>query len=53
MSWHRGPLALFDVESSGLDPHRDRIVTAAIVEVTPGQAADDDADALWTQGGPA
>lgn len=34
--WHRGPLALFDVESSGLDPHRDRIVTAAIVEVTPG-----------------
>lgn len=36
MTWHRGPLALFDVESSGLDPHRDRIVTAAVVEVTPG-----------------
>ena len=36
--WHRGPLALFDVESTGVDPHRDRIVTAAIVETTPGQA---------------
>ena len=36
MSWHRGPMALFDCESTGVDPHRDRIVTAAIVEVTPG-----------------
>jgi DNA polymerase-3 subunit epsilon len=37
MSWHLGPMALFDVESTGVDPHRDRIVTASIVEVTPGQ----------------
>lgn len=36
--WHRGPLALFDCETTGVDPHRDRIVTAAVVEVTPGQA---------------
>ena len=36
MSWHHGPLALFDTETSGIDPHRDRIVTAAIVEVVPG-----------------
>ena len=34
-SWHEGPLALFDVESSGVDPHRDRIVTAAVISVTP------------------
>jgi DNA polymerase-3 subunit epsilon len=37
-NWHRGPLALFDTETTGVDPHRDRIVTAAIVETTPGQA---------------
>lgn len=37
MSWHLGPMALFDVESTGVDPHRDRIVTASIVEVTPSQ----------------
>ena len=36
--WHRGPLALFDFETTGVDPHRDRVVTAAIVETTPGQA---------------
>lgn len=36
--WHRGPLALFDTETTGVDPHRDRIVTAAIVETTPGQS---------------
>ena len=35
-SWHEGPLALFDVESSGVDPHRDRIVTAAVISVVPG-----------------
>lgn len=35
--WQHGPLALFDVESTGVDPHRDRIVTAAIIETTPGQ----------------
>ena len=33
MTWHAGPLALFDLETTGTDPHRDRIVTAAIVEV--------------------
>ena len=26
MSWHTGPLALFDLETTGVDPHRDRIV---------------------------
>lgn len=36
MTWHTGPLALFDLETTGVDPHRDRIVTAAVVEVTPG-----------------
>lgn len=34
--WHTGPLALFDTETTGVDPHRDRIVSAAIIQVTPG-----------------
>lgn len=37
MSWHTGRLALFDIESSGIDPHRDRIVTAALIGVGGGQ----------------
>lgn len=37
MSWHTGRLALFDLESTGINPHRDRIVTAAIIEVGAGQ----------------
>lgn len=31
MSWHHGRLALFDLETTGVDCHRDRIVTAAII----------------------
>lgn len=30
MSWHREPLAAFDVETTGADPKHDRIVTAAV-----------------------
>ncbi len=36
MSWHNGYLVLFDLETTGVDPHRDRIVTAACIEVLPG-----------------
>lgn len=36
-SWHTGPLALFDLESTGIDCHRDRIVTAAVIEVGAGR----------------
>ena len=36
MTWHTGPLALFDTETTGVDPHRDRIVSAAIIQITPG-----------------
>jgi len=28
--WHEGPLVGFDVETTGVDPERDRIVTAAV-----------------------
>jgi len=35
MTWHTGPLALFDTETTGVDPHRDRIVTAALIIVEP------------------
>ena len=37
MSWHRGRLALFDTETTGVDPREDRIVTAAILLVGGGQ----------------
>lgn len=37
MSWHRGPLFGFDLESSGVDVENDRIVTAAIVDIRPGK----------------
>lgn len=30
MSWHLGRLAAFDIETTGTDPERDRIVTAAV-----------------------
>jgi DNA polymerase-3 subunit epsilon len=30
-SWHLGPLASFDIESTGLDVDNDRIVTAALI----------------------
>lgn len=36
MTWHTGRLALFDLESTGLDCHRDRIVSAAIIEAGGG-----------------
>lgn len=39
MSWHTGRLALFDLETTGVDPHRDRIVTAAVIEVGAGAKA--------------
>lgn len=36
MSWHEGRLCLFDLETTGVDPHRDRIVTAAVIEAGAG-----------------
>lgn len=30
-SWHHGPMVMFDLETTGVDPHRDRIVTAAAI----------------------
>lgn len=37
MSWHLQRMALFDTETSGVDPHRDRIVTAAVILVGGGR----------------
>lgn len=31
MSWHTGPMTGFDLESTGVDPEADRIVTACVV----------------------
>ena len=30
MGWHTGRLAAFDIETTGVDPEHDRIVTAAV-----------------------
>lgn len=38
MTWHRGPLFGFDLETSGVDVEKDRIVTAAIIDIRPGEA---------------
>lgn len=37
MSWHHERLCLLDFETTGIDPHRDRVVTAAIIEVGGGK----------------
>lgn len=34
-AWHQGRLIAFDVETTGVDVHQDRIITAAIVHVSP------------------
>lgn len=34
MSWHRGTVLAFDTETTGVDPHRDRIVTATICQIS-------------------
>jgi DNA polymerase-3 subunit epsilon len=40
MSWHLRPLAAFDLETTGTDPERDRIVTAAVSVVGASIAGD-------------
>ncbi|VXB33749.1 hypothetical protein [Nocardioides sp. AX2bis] len=35
--WHEDSVLAFDLETSGINPRVDRIVTAAIVHATPGQ----------------
>lgn len=40
MSWHLGPLAAFDIESTGVDPESDRIVTAAVSIVGAGRSSE-------------
>jgi DNA polymerase-3 subunit epsilon len=39
MNWHMGRLAAFDIETTGVDPESDRIVTAAVSLVGGGQPA--------------
>lgn len=36
VKWHEGRLVAFDVETTGVDAHQDRIVTAAVVHTQPG-----------------
>lgn len=43
VKWHAGPMLGADTETTGIDPHSDRIVTAAVVRVAPG------ADTVSTQ----
>jgi DNA polymerase III subunit epsilon len=44
MNWHTGPLAGFDLETTGPDPEEARIVTAALPVRAPGV---DDVDLTW------
>ncbi len=37
VNWHHGRLAAFDIESTGVDPQNDRIVTATVSVVGGGQ----------------
>lgn len=37
MTWHLGPIAAFDIESTGVDVETDRIVTATIVRINGHQ----------------
>lgn len=37
MSWHLGPLCPFDIESTGVDVENDRIVTATVARILPGE----------------
>lgn len=39
-NWHQGRLAAFDIESTGIDPQSDRIVTATVSVVGGGQEED-------------
>lgn len=39
-NWHHGRLAAFDIESTGVDPQNDRIVTATVSVVGGGAPAD-------------
>ena len=36
-AWFEGPMVGLDTETTGTDPHNDRIVTAAAVRIEPGQ----------------
>lgn len=35
-AWHQGPMAMFDLETSGVQTAYDRAVTAAVITVEPG-----------------
>lgn len=39
-TWADGPMCAFDTETTGVDTSTARIVTAALVRITPGQAPD-------------
>lgn len=41
MNWHHGRLAAFDVESTGVDPQNDRIVTATVALVGGGRPTEE------------
>lgn len=44
--WFEGPLAGFDVESTGVNPLEDRIVTAAVLRVGPQRSANAEDNAI-------
>lgn len=39
-SWADGPLLAFDLETTGIDTTSDRIITATVISIVPGQSPD-------------
>jgi DNA polymerase III epsilon subunit-like protein len=57
-TWADGPMATFDLETTGVDPETARIVTASVITIEPGvepsaveyvmrQGKPDDVDRSW------
>ncbi len=40
MAWHKGPMAGYDTETTGVDVEQDRIVTATVALIRPGEPTD-------------
>ncbi len=40
MTWNAGPFLAFDTETTGVDVENDRVVTACLIKIVPGQLAE-------------
>lgn len=49
MTWHLGPLVAFDLETTGLNVETDRVVTAAVIGISPDENAGPDREQVRWQ----